>query len=47
MAEKNCTHPQCKCSVSGGKEFCSDKCRNARTEGKTCACNHPGCHTTG
>lgn len=41
MAEKKCAHPQCKCSVSGGKEFCSDRCRNARTEGKTWACNHP------
>ena len=40
MADKKCAHPQCHCSVQAGKEFCSDECRNARTEGTGCGCNH-------
>ncbi len=46
MAEKTCANPQCKCSASAGKEFCSDACRNIRTEGSACPCNHPGCQAT-
>lgn len=43
MAEKNCAHPPCKGLAEAGKEFCSDECRSARTEGHICGCNHPGC----
>ncbi len=45
MADKKCAHPQCKCSVGARKEFCSDACRNAPTQGAVCPCNHPDCHT--
>jgi hypothetical protein len=43
MDGKNCAHPPCTCVAEGGKEFCSDECRNARTEGHACGCNHSGC----
>ncbi len=43
MAEKKCAHPPCKCFAEVGKEFCSDECRTARTEGIPCKCNHSSC----
>lgn len=46
MTEKKCAHPQCKCAVAEGKEFCSDECRNARTGGAACPCDHQGCQTS-
>jgi hypothetical protein len=44
--EKQCAHPPSTCFAEAGKEFCSDECRTARTEGSACVCNHPGCQTT-
>jgi hypothetical protein len=43
IAEKKCAHPPCKCVAEAGKEFCSDECRSARTEGNSCVCKHAGC----
>jgi hypothetical protein len=45
MTEKICAHPACRCSAEAGKEFCSDECRTARTEGSACPCHHPGCQS--
>ena len=36
MAEKQSAHPPCICFAEAGKEFCSDECRTARTEGTAC-----------
>ena len=36
MAEKQCAHLPRTCFAEAGKEFCSDECRTARTEGTAC-----------
>jgi len=37
MAEKQCAHPSCTCVAEAWKGFCSNECRNARTEGMLAA----------
>jgi len=46
MEVQTCNHPACSCQLTGGKEFCSDNCRDASKDvatNNTCHCNHPQC----
>ena len=46
-----CAHPACKCSVTGGKRFCSTYCEQHMgqtndSEKVACRCGHPDCGPT-
>jgi hypothetical protein len=51
MANSKCSHPPCKCQVTGravtrgDKRFCSEHCAGTDVTGGTGACNcgHPEC----
>jgi hypothetical protein len=41
---KKCAHPACQCTVSGGDDYCSQYCKDAKgTLELSCNCGHPGC----
>jgi phosphoenolpyruvate synthase/pyruvate phosphate dikinase len=41
---KKCGHPNCTCTVSDGKKYCSPQCEAMKTTPDVdCKCGHPGC----
>ncbi|MFY9754043.1 MAG: hypothetical protein WBS18_02170 [Candidatus Acidiferrales bacterium] len=43
-AGKKCGHPNCSCTVSPDKTYCSAQCEGAaKTPDIDCRCAHPGC----
>jgi len=42
LNEKECAHVACGCPSREGSDYCSEECKNARSE-TDCGCGHPEC----
>jgi hypothetical protein len=41
---KKCAHPNCSCTVTEGRKYCSPQCEAMeKTPDVDCKCGHPGC----
>jgi hypothetical protein len=45
MNDKKCQHQQCHCTGNEIRSdgYCSDACRDGKSEDGKCACGHPAC----
>jgi hypothetical protein len=45
MADQTCGHPNCKCPIEEGKEYCSEHCKRAAEAkvNQACHCHHKEC----
>lgn len=44
IEQKKCAHPACRCTVTENKQYCSQRCEDAKGEVEiSCDCAHAGC----